>query len=676
MSYFLSNPFVKGMVYQRLEQGQYDYILGMDIGHGESIAYLYQRGTAKVQRIQMNYEEDKKIPTVIRFGVDQQGNETKIIGRRAWKVSGFYQDFKKPPDQWGNKADQAFTYGQLMKAFIRTFWEQILQYNQDLDLGTARDNGKILIVVGCPSSSEWTDEESMKEYRELIMDATGCQHVDVMAESTASIMSAILDINGKGIQVNLNQGIAIFDAGSSTLDFTYIQLGQKMVIRSLNVAGYKLDEMMLEVALEKCGLARRDVLPEQLPKLLMEMRELKESFYPDQEFLEPRSIFLWIRNAGGIDKNSKAKSGSFTMDQDFMDEVLNRKANLQGVMFPATSWKQCCENFIQNCSIHTCDKVILTGGTSHVSALREAVEHHYGSQKVVLSSDPSYTVANGLCNAKRLEIEGGGYLQGYLNDTRALADKNYEAFINELSLYLSSAVCGDIQQAAANLPTDGSVTVGALTTAINQRVQQNPALTGDTGKEQVSKLFAKHFKNAEGGILGKANQVSANIYGATLTTVPTLPPLTDGQLTATVAKLNLSGIVNQMWTGALPLQMVFSVISGILTALAIVCMYFVQVIPAGVLFGISTLLDNANVQKKFTNLTLKKNVKIPKTLLNNIIQKMQNPKDRDKIIADAARKTADSMKKSALLKEEFFGCADEQAEILLGKLLFLVYEQK
>lgn len=665
------------MVYQRLEQGQYDYILGIDIGHGESIVYLYQRAIDKVTRIQMNYEDDKKIPTVIRFGIDQQGNETKIIGRRAWQVSGFYQDFKKPPAQWGNKADQTFTYGQLMKAFIGTFWEQILQYNQDLDLGTARDNGKLLIVVGCPSSSEWTGEGPMKEYRELIMDATGCQHVDVMAESTASIMSAILDVNGKDIQVDLNQGIAIFDAGSSTLDFTYIQLGQKMVIRSLNVAGYKLDEMMLEVALEKCGLARSDVLPEQLPKLLMEMRELKESFYPAQQSLGPRSIFLWIRNAkGGIDKDSNAKSGFFTMDQDFMNEVLNRKANLQGVMVPATSWKQCCENFIQNCSIHTCDKVILTGGTSHVSALREAVEYYYGSQKVVFSPDPSSTVANGLCNAKRLEIEGGSYLQGYLDDTRALADKHYEAFINELSRYLSGAVCDDIQQAAANLPTDGSVTVGALTTAINQRVQQNPALTGDTGKKQVSELFAKHFKNAEEGILAKANQVSANIYGATLTTVPTLPPLMDEQLTATVEKLNLSGIVNQMWTGALPLQMVFSVISGILTALAIVCMYFVQVIPAGVLIGISTLLDNANIQKKFTNLTLKKNVKIPKTLLNNIIQKMQNPKDRDKIIADAARKTADSMKKSALLKEEFFGCTDEQAEVLLGKLLFLVYDQK
>ena len=45
--WFLQDPFQQLMVYQQLVKMNYDYVVGMDIGHGESMVYLYRKTEEK-----------------------------------------------------------------------------------------------------------------------------------------------------------------------------------------------------------------------------------------------------------------------------------------------------------------------------------------------------------------------------------------------------------------------------------------------------------------------------------------------------------------------------------------------------------------------------------------------------------------------------------------------------
>ena len=84
-------------------------------------------------------------------------------------------------------------------------------------------------------------------------------------------------------------------------DFTYVKMGKTLITRSLRLGGHDLDEQMLEVAMEDSGLTRDQIPTEQRQTLLVQLREMKEAFYPNRESLGIQVIPIW-----GVDEAGRA----------------------------------------------------------------------------------------------------------------------------------------------------------------------------------------------------------------------------------------------------------------------------------------------------------------------------------------------------------------------------------
>ena len=711
--WFLNEPFAQSLVYEQLTNMKYTHVLGLDIGHGETVVYksvlksvTETDGQGKnprtvikteINKAIVNKAGDERIATMIGF----HGGKA-VLGKAASKYPEFYQHFKKEPALWGNDYNKKYTFGQLMEVFIRELWSGIVRFNPEVE-AAAKEN-KLLIAVGCPSSPAWTNPKAVEDYQTVVGNATGCPHVAVLAESTAAIMSAVLDVNeinseavrqqegsaGEKKDIHLNRGLAVIDAGSSTIDFTYVLLGKKLIIRSLAVAGHDLDEQILEVALDtankESGLTKKQIPEEQIPDIMIQIRQFKEDFFPDQISMGYKPIQIWGCNAQGEAARDLDSGLSFKVgcNKENMDKALNRKAIQLDPFKDPQSWADQFRDFVRYCRALIgvdeegkllCDKVILTGGTSHVQALRDIVGEEYPECEILNSRDCSASVAKGLCYAKSMEIKGGGSVETYRKDIDKLAAAHYDSFILELAQYLAGQVCGDIQQVIAKYTASkDKVIVGQLLDEINKRVHKNSQLSGDACKEKVKELFTRHLQTSQAQIHEKVNAVSKDIYGANMPAIPEVPQMTAGELKKMADQLDIAGTLNNSWLNTILAGINFAAIRNVLWILTIVTG---EILPLSLTFASLALLSNSEkAQQKIMQFILTNKTELPRWMLKRIARSVTEPKKRAKLEEDSARKTRNNMKDHGILKNEFITCVTGQAEMALGKVLFLVYDEQ
>lgn len=713
--WFLNEPFAQSVVYQQLTNMKYTHVLGLDIGHGETVVYLAilksvtetdekskkPRTVIKteIKKVKVTDTGDERIATIIGFGDDKV-----LIGSKAAKLPDFYQHFKKEPALWEGDY-RKYKFGELMEKFIRELWSGIIRFNPTVEQA-AKDN-KLLIAVGCPSSPAWTNATAVQKYQTLIGEATGCTHVTVLAESTAAIMSAVLDVNEINAEtdrqeestsdekktkkvIRLNRGLAVIDAGSSTIDFTYVLLGKKLITRSLAVAGHDLDEQILAVALDtakkESGLTKEQIPEEQIPDIMIQIRQFKEDFYPDQISLGYKPIQIWGRNAQGEADRDLDSGLSFKIgcNKENMDKAVNREAIRLDPFKDPQSWADQCRDFVRYCraliSVDEegkllCDKVILTGGTSNVQALRDIVREEYPECEILDSRDCSASVAKGLCYAKSMEIKGGSSVEVYKKDTAKLADTYYDSFVRELAHYMAGQACGDIQYVVAKYTAaKDKVTAGQLLDEINKRVHKNDKLSGNACKEKVKELFIKYLQTGQTKIHEKANAVSKDIYGANMTAIPEVPQMTAAELKKMTDQLDIAGTLNNTWLNTIVAGINFAAIRNVLWILSIVT---AEIPPLSLVFASLALLsDFEKAQQTIMQFILRNKTEIPHWMLKRIAKNVTDPKKRSKLETDSARKTVNNMKDHGILKNEFITCINEQAEMALGKVLFLVYDEQ
>ena len=693
--WFLNEPFRQAMVYQQLTNMKYTHVLGLDIGHGETVAYLSVLKAVKkpnsnknaepeieteIREVPINKAGSSRIATMIGFA-----GEKVIIGSTAGKAPEFYQHFKVIPALWG-KNYRTKTFRQLMKAFIHELWQGIIRFNPDVEM--AAKEGKLLIAVGCPSSPDWTNSTAVSDYQRLITEATGCSNVTVLAESTAAIMSAVLDvneINKKAHSIQLNRGLAVIDAGSSTIDFTYVLLGKKLITRSLAVAGHDLDAQILDQFLKKQQVAKQQIPVEQENDVMIQIRQIKENFYPDQLSLGPKTIDIWGHNAQGqVDK--EAENG-FALKAIVNEELMNAALNEimdEDPFKPQMCWAAQFRHFIRDCRALIgddqnnqllCDKVILTGGTSNVPILRDIVKEEYPECEILNSRDCSASVAKGLCFAKSLEIKGGSSVGTYKEETDFQAMLSYEAFVGDLSRHMASEVCKEFQFVVSKYTASRKkVTAGQLLNEINKRVHTNDQLSGNASKEKVKELFVKHLQTGQTQIHEKVNAVSEKIYGANLTAIPEVPPMTAADLKKLTDQLDISGVVNDAWITSIVSGINFSVIRTILWALTFASFEFPPLLT--VFLPLALLASHDDSLHHIMQFIVRNKTEVPHWMLNKIARNLANSRKRAKLETDSADKSTTHMIERGILRSEFMNFIKDQAEMALGKVLFLVYDDR
>lgn len=391
-------------------------VVCLDIGDGECSAFALRRqGDSFAKDEGALYLADNifRIPSVMYY--DSEGNVTigdMTVEDGCTCVSNFK---KSPPNEnfpgWDETCWQignGTKFRQCMFDFIHKLWENILFFNSG-DGGvfkgktTPKDMETVALFVGCPTSKNWLTEAQMTEYKNLISESTRLKNVFVIPESTASAFGAV--VNNKSIKYL--DGVAVFDFGSSTADFTYMH-GDERRTCSWTLGASAIEETMYRLIYED---ARFDLRDEDFPYRKTQRRntfeirvKAKEKYFlPYGEEKRTRKQEFAVRELNRF----------IDIDDKFMERVLNTP--LQNPVWEdgdpqksngKKSWKQNCKDFLTRCNnIIVQDqlpvnRIVLAGGASNMHFIEELCYDIFGKtpDRNLL---PYNSVSGGLCQVAK-----------------------------------------------------------------------------------------------------------------------------------------------------------------------------------------------------------------------------------------------------------------------------------
>lgn len=504
----------------------YDLIIGVDLGHCETTADTLKGvggSGAKTLSLDLDENKNRECPTVILYAPDRV-----FIGRAAGGKPGSIAYFKAQPSLW-DKSISGHTRKDMMSDFLGELMNQMRRYNPDL----FQSADKILLLVGCPTSKSWLQPPERKQaYERLIQRATKATCVRVVPESRAALFTAFqmltLAESTQAVETKKIQtinGAVVFDFGSSTADFTYMQLGKYLIERSWTLGASEIEKGMLKEILAENGLSIANVHPQEIGALTYRMREQKEKYYSDGGG-DPYIIQISKLDENGdpivTEKNGKqvtAKTSiSYILDDEMMERVLNNtvfEVSEDDVSLGKNSWPQHCERFftamkqLLEARNLPYENIILTGGASRMAFIRELCESVFG-KKVFVEANPSHSVSKGLCflaNAEQKmdEIYSNSYAR-VIHE----ADSAFELMLAQVAKDMSDEVFATIVAALTELSKGGDTTVGEIKEKIETAIQKD--LSEDVVSQKVKSAYVDWIGQCKTIIIGAANDATIQIF--------------------------------------------------------------------------------------------------------------------------------------------------------------------
>lgn len=495
-----------------------EYItIGIDLGHCETAAALPIQPVPndthyKVHRMDFQ-DKDHILPTqliltdeqmeklsgnlrptyeeISQLGEIQIGKDLSSYVPNGEKFCYFKvppRDFDKP---YGNTAKAkrcGITHGQLIACFAFALIQTLFKYNQDVLKSTRQKD--VVLLIGCPTTSDWTDKQAQLSYAELIQKATNVRDVRIIPESRAAMFSSV---ENEKNTISAIKGAAVFDFGSSTADCTYMLLGRKLIEYSWTLGASEVERQMTLEAYQKAVTINGGMFNAENASFAVvseELRNAKEFFYNGKYQYEPNGhpIFCSFQIAG----TNQYVDAPVRINDAFMKKVTGE--NIIQILCDSTTpmsgtWMSLCEDFFkdakkrilsstytvidqngnaqrQNCGI---DTIVLTGGASKMGFVYELCKRIFDGMTIQVEDNPSQTVSNGLGwvavsddNVELCQAEAKSYI-----------DSVPECSLNALRSSLEDNVFNKIKSVAekctqdwANAPGD-TLTLRDLETSIN-----------------------------------------------------------------------------------------------------------------------------------------------------------------------------------------------------------------
>ena len=314
--------------------------------------------------------------------------------------------FKVPPKDFDTVCAKSavgkecgITHGVVIACYVYALTKLLLKHN--VGSCSEDDRSAAQLLVGCPTTSDWTLGTNKEAYAQLIQRATKVESVRIIPESRAAMFSSIE--NGKNM-VSAANGALVFDFGSSTADCTYMLLGQKILEFSWTLGASEIESTMTRLAYKEAQKNQKfNATPESFLECDNYMREAKESYYSGAFGSNGHPMFGIFKKADG-----EAIYQPIIINDDFMNKVVGEeKINIlcDSTNQETGSWHSLCEKFFkaakealkkENAPIGT---IVLTGGASKMNFIYELcgeVFKDIPKLKIILETNPSHTVSNGL----------------------------------------------------------------------------------------------------------------------------------------------------------------------------------------------------------------------------------------------------------------------------------------
>lgn len=418
---------------------QYEYVIGIDLGHGETSAAIcpidWDASSDQLEGAKdLEMGGNKKvIPSAITIVDDDKA----YIGESAFnpeilKKAKVRVCFKQAPKDINGEAEQ------LMMRFMSEVYKRIRENNSGLLTDTNH-----LVYIATPSG--W-DKKTQQLYVQMARKAGLPTPSDgVTKESRAAFVKAQHD-STSGIGRNIDKGAIVFDMGSSTLDFTYMNKDLPNLIDNGYDCGASRVEKAIFAENEKESAAVR-LFEEKYPALkdflLFKAREVKEQVYFDPSLKVKKTI-----NFDDIidDEELEDERYKLAFQPGELDEFLRKIGYLREIEDAMMDYKK---NYIPGQQIYG---VFLTGGASRMDFIKDLVSHCWGVpvDQIYRDSDPSLTISEGVAEVARMDLRTESLDTSLEEDITALQNSTvvYDTFVEKFGYNLwdkvTDAVAGVI----------------------------------------------------------------------------------------------------------------------------------------------------------------------------------------------------------------------------------------
>ena len=244
-----------------MDKRQIEYIVGIDLGHGETSAAICplqwdtpveQLDPAKDLEMGGNKKVIPSAITVLDSGAAYIGDSA--FNPEILKQANVNVCFKKAPKDINGKAEK------LMIRYMQEVYRRIRENNSAM----LTDNNH-LIYIATPSG--W-DKTTQDLYLQMAKRA-GLPIDGLTKESRAAFVRAHHDVTS-GIGKSVEKGVVVFDMGSSTLDFTYMGADGNIIDHGYDCGASFIEKTIFKECEDKYPVIHRfeDSHPRLVPFLL------------------------------------------------------------------------------------------------------------------------------------------------------------------------------------------------------------------------------------------------------------------------------------------------------------------------------------------------------------------------------------------------------------------------
>lgn len=525
------------------DKNRHEYVIGIDFGHGETSAAFCPIGwdlaPGDLEAVKdVDFGANRKVlPTAINI----QPNGQAFLGEAAFSSERLKKAtvkvlFKKKPENIDGEKEQ------LMIRYMHEVYALIREKS-----GALFSDDNHLLYIATPSG--W-DERAKNLYGQMAAKA-GLPIAGITSESRAAFIKAQLDTSS-GLPQYISQGAIVFDMGSSTLDFTYLQSGNAPVDYGYDCGASQVEKIMYAEIREKNKdiIAFETQYPKLVAKLLYETRCAKEGVYFDPDIRYKKTVNFEDIVDDEEFEDSKMK---FVFQPGELNHMLEEKGYISEIRQAMLDFKN------YHIGGYPIKAAFLTGGASRMGFIQALIEDCWGLPQDLIyrDQDPSLTISRGVAEVARSDFRSGGAgnTKQLLNDIVTESDV-YTPFVNSLCDKLSEEIIGTVGACVTNFrDNETDVSINDLQAYIEENISEDLNQVGDWAME----CYKEAFENQTKEIRDRLDKIVSNYsrqgvrMGNAQVSISSLPNIDMSVIAEQMRQLSSNftdgGIVNGLVTG-------------------------------------------------------------------------------------------------------------------------------
>lgn len=544
----------------KIDKNKIEYVIGIDLGHGETSAAICPMQWDKpifeleaVKDLEMGSNK-KVIPSAITIIDDN----TAYIGDSAFnpevlKKATVRVCFKQAPKDINGEPER------LMMRFMKEVYNRIRQNNT----GSLTD-GNHIVYIATPSG--W--DKSTQQLYVKMAEKAGLPIAGVTKESRAAFVKAQQDTTS-GIGRNVDKGAIVFDMGSSTLDFTYMNKNlPNLIDNGYNCGASRVEKLIFSQKEKESDAIKlfEKKYPKLIDYLLFESRKVKEQVYFDPSLKVKKTI-----NFEDFIDDDELEDERFKLafQPGELNEMLRESGYLKEIEDAMMDYKN---KFIPNKKIYG---VFLTGGASRMDFIKSLVSRCWNvpEEKVYRDQDPSLTISQGVAEVARMDLRTGGMDDSIEEAIDQLMDSDdiYNDFVENFGDYLWDNVTDEVAGIINYWKdADKNYCINDLKNGISNAVTDTVKEESGQASEFIANAIVEHTKEIQA-------MVDDIVKGYAKQGISTSVTTTSGASISEVPAINLDDTINSIsqilidnsddWGGAIATAAGVGVGVGVATAL-------------------------------------------------------------------------------------------------------------